>query len=205
MRSCPTTSSSSCNILTLASNNVAIIILLVNLNPAVKGEIAAPNNPAPIPWKNPLIPLLFASSYGLIKIPAKPFPISIIPFLTPKYIPVKTLEGSLSNKSSVFFIPCNSSHEVNKVPEIFPIKSKLLVIRVVRNLPKPFAIASPNPKGPCMRPFLGASNISINPNGFAYISYNNFDSATKCLNQMKVDPISFPGLPSPTISFILIT
>ena len=40
------------------------------------------------------------------------------------------------------------------------------------------------------------SNISIDHNGFAYVSYNNFDSATKCLNEMKTNPISFPGLPS---------
>ena len=45
------------------------------------------------------------------------------------------------------------------------------------------------------------TNISINPNGFAYISYNNFDSASKCLNQMKADPISFPGLPSIVVKF----
>jgi RNA recognition motif-containing protein len=42
------------------------------------------------------------------------------------------------------------------------------------------------------------SNISVNPKGFAYISYNNFDSASRCLNQMKVNPISFPGL-SPVV------
>ena len=42
------------------------------------------------------------------------------------------------------------------------------------------------------------SNISINPKGFAFISYNNFDSASKCLNQMKTNPISFPGL-SPVV------
>ena len=42
------------------------------------------------------------------------------------------------------------------------------------------------------------SNISINPKGFAYISYNNFESASKCLNQMKANPISFPGL-SPVV------
>ena len=40
------------------------------------------------------------------------------------------------------------------------------------------------------------SNISINPNGFAFISYNNLDSASKCLSEMKVNPISFPGLPN---------
>ena len=38
------------------------------------------------------------------------------------------------------------------------------------------------------------SNISIYPKGIAYVSYNNFDSASKCLNQMKINPISFPGL-----------
>ena len=38
------------------------------------------------------------------------------------------------------------------------------------------------------------SNISVYPKGFAYVSYNNFDSASKCLVQMKANPISFPGL-----------
>ena len=38
------------------------------------------------------------------------------------------------------------------------------------------------------------SNISVYPKGIAYVSYNNFDSASKCLNQMKINPISFPGL-----------
>ena len=45
------------------------------------------------------------------------------------------------------------------------------------------------------------SNISINQNGFAYISYNNFDSASKCLNHMKADPISFPGLPNIVVKY----
>ena len=40
------------------------------------------------------------------------------------------------------------------------------------------------------------SNISINKKGFAYVSYNSFDSASKCLNQMKIKPISFSGLPN---------
>ena len=40
------------------------------------------------------------------------------------------------------------------------------------------------------------SNISINSKGFAYISYNNLESASKCLVQMKTNPISFPGLPN---------
>ena len=39
------------------------------------------------------------------------------------------------------------------------------------------------------------SNISINPNGYAYVSYDNFNNASKCLNEMKTNPISFPGLP----------
>ena len=45
------------------------------------------------------------------------------------------------------------------------------------------------------------SNISINPNGYAYISYYNFESATKCLNQMKDNPFSFPGLPNIVVKF----
>ena len=45
------------------------------------------------------------------------------------------------------------------------------------------------------------SNISINPRGFAYVSYNNFDSASKCLNQMKMNPISFPGLPNVVVKY----
>jgi len=45
------------------------------------------------------------------------------------------------------------------------------------------------------------SNISINPRGFAYVSYNNFDSASKCLNQMKINPISFSGLPNVVVKF----
>ena len=44
------------------------------------------------------------------------------------------------------------------------------------------------------------SNISIK-RGFAYVSYNNFESASKCLNQMKSQPISFPGLPNVVVKF----
>jgi len=40
------------------------------------------------------------------------------------------------------------------------------------------------------------SYISVKNKGFAYISYTNYDSASKCLNQMKANPISFPGLPN---------
>ena len=39
------------------------------------------------------------------------------------------------------------------------------------------------------------SYISVKNKGYAYISYTNYDSASKCLNQMKTNPISFPGLP----------
>ena len=45
------------------------------------------------------------------------------------------------------------------------------------------------------------SNISVNSRGFAYVSYNNFDSASKCLNQMKSNPISFPGLPNVIVKY----
>ena len=45
------------------------------------------------------------------------------------------------------------------------------------------------------------SNISVNNRGFAYVSYNNFDSASKCLNQMKINPISFPGLPNVVVKY----
>ena len=40
------------------------------------------------------------------------------------------------------------------------------------------------------------SYISVKNKGYAYISYTNYDSASKCLNQMKTNPISFPGLPN---------
>ena len=40
------------------------------------------------------------------------------------------------------------------------------------------------------------SYISVKNKGFAYISYTNYDSASKCINQMKANPISFPGLPN---------
>ena len=44
------------------------------------------------------------------------------------------------------------------------------------------------------------SNISIK-RGFAYVSYIIFESASKCLNQMKIRPISFPGLPNVVVKF----
>ena len=45
------------------------------------------------------------------------------------------------------------------------------------------------------------SNISVNRKGFAYVSYNNFDSATKCLREMKLNPISFPGMPNIVVKY----
>ena len=45
------------------------------------------------------------------------------------------------------------------------------------------------------------SNISINPNGYAYISYDNFNNASKCLNEMTTNPISFPGLPNIVVKY----
>ena len=45
------------------------------------------------------------------------------------------------------------------------------------------------------------SNISVYNKGFAYVSYNNIDSASKCLNQMKMNPISFPGLPNIVVKY----
>ena len=45
------------------------------------------------------------------------------------------------------------------------------------------------------------SNISVNQKGFAYVSYNNFDSATKCLREMKLNPISFPGMPNIVVKY----
>ena len=44
-------------------------------------------------------------------------------------------------------------------------------------------------------------NISINQKGFAYISYNNLDSASKCVNEMKTKPINFPNLPNVVVKF----
>ena len=43
-------------------------------------------------------------------------------------------------------------------------------------------------------------NITIK-RGFAYVSYINFESASKCLNQMRIQPISFPGLPNVVVKF----
>ena len=54
---------------------------------------------------------------------------------------------------------------------------------------------------PIFEQFGPVSNISVNQKGFAYISYNNFDSATKCLRQMKLDPISFPGMPNIVVKY----
>ena len=45
------------------------------------------------------------------------------------------------------------------------------------------------------------SNISINPNGYAYVSYDNFNNASKCLNEMKTNPISFPDLPNIVVKY----
>ena len=45
------------------------------------------------------------------------------------------------------------------------------------------------------------SNISINSRGFAYVSYNNFDSASQCLKEMKNNPYSFPGLPHLVVKY----
>ena len=47
------------------------------------------------------------------------------------------------------------------------------------------------------------TNISIYNKrfGFAYISYNNLDSASKCLEEMKKNPISFPGLPPIVVKY----
>ena len=45
------------------------------------------------------------------------------------------------------------------------------------------------------------SNVSVNQRGFAYISYANFEGATKCLKEMKSNPISFQGLPNVVVKF----
>ena len=45
------------------------------------------------------------------------------------------------------------------------------------------------------------SNISVNQRGFAYVSFTNFESASHCLNQMKINPISFPGLPNVVVKY----
>ena len=54
---------------------------------------------------------------------------------------------------------------------------------------------------PIFEQFGPISNISVNQKGFAYVSYNNFESATKCLKKMKEEPFSFPGMPSIVVKF----
>jgi len=54
---------------------------------------------------------------------------------------------------------------------------------------------------PIFEQFGPVSNISVNQKGFAYISYNNFDSAAKCLKQMKSNPISFPRMPNIVVKY----
>ena len=49
---------------------------------------------------------------------------------------------------------------------------------------------------PIFEKFGPVSNISVNQKGFAYVSYMTFEGATNCLRQMKLEPISFPGMPN---------
>ena len=49
---------------------------------------------------------------------------------------------------------------------------------------------------PIFEKFGPVTNISVNQRGFAYVSYMNFEGATKCLKQMKAEPFSFPGMPN---------
>ena len=49
---------------------------------------------------------------------------------------------------------------------------------------------------PLFEKFGPVTNISVNQRGFAYVSYMNFEGATKCLKQMKAEPFSFPGMPN---------
>ena len=54
---------------------------------------------------------------------------------------------------------------------------------------------------PIFEQFGPVSNIFISPRNFAYVSYNNFDSASQCLRQMKNNPYSFPGFPELVVKF----
>ena len=49
---------------------------------------------------------------------------------------------------------------------------------------------------PIFEQFGPVSNISVNKKGFAYVSYNSFECATKCLRKMKEEPFAFPGMPN---------
>ena len=40
------------------------------------------------------------------------------------------------------------------------------------------------------------SYISVSKKGFAYVSFNSFDNAIKCLRKMKEEPFAFPGMPN---------
>ena len=54
---------------------------------------------------------------------------------------------------------------------------------------------------PIFEQFGPVSNISVNPKGFAYVSFNSFECATKCLRKMKEEPFAFPGMPNIVVKF----
>ena len=54
---------------------------------------------------------------------------------------------------------------------------------------------------PIFEQFGPVSYISVNKKGFAYVSYNSFDNATKCLRKMKDEPFAFPGMPNMVVKF----
>ena len=54
---------------------------------------------------------------------------------------------------------------------------------------------------PIFEQFGPVSYISVNKKGFAYVSFNNFENATKCLRKMKDEPFAFPGMPNMVVKF----
>ena len=54
---------------------------------------------------------------------------------------------------------------------------------------------------PIFEQFGPVSYISVNKKGFAYVSFNSFDNATKCLRKMKDEPFAFPGMPNMVVKF----
>ena len=54
---------------------------------------------------------------------------------------------------------------------------------------------------PIFEQFGPVSYISVNKKGFAYVSYNSFENATKCLRKMKDEPFAFPGMPNMVVKF----
>ena len=54
---------------------------------------------------------------------------------------------------------------------------------------------------PIFEKFGTVVNVNITNKGFAYVSYSNLESASKCLSELKHNPISFPGCSNVVVKF----